>query len=276
MPEVIVETLREEILQGRLRPGEQLTAEPALAARLGVGRASLRQALARLIYEGVLIRQRGIGTFVSGASPVVLRGGLTALTSTTELIRRHGYEPGTRLRRIDQLQPSDEIVETCGCPPGTRFWHISRTRLASGRPVICCEDYVPVRLLTVATLSGIDEAKDWSLYALLEAAGAAPVTASCVVIPTAADGVISDELEVKPGTPLLLTKQVHYAQGGEVVLYSENWHNSSILEFEIIRKAGGFFVQMSASGAAADEDQPSNPGAAPGEGRQLLTAGNGG
>jgi GntR family transcriptional regulator len=258
MPEVIAETLREEILQGRLRPGEQLTAEPALAARLGVSRASLRQALARLIYEGALIRQRGIGTFVSTALPVVLRGGLTTLTSTTDLIRRHGYEPGTRLRRLEQLQPSDDIVEICGYPPGTPFWHISRIRLASGCPVIRCEDYVPVRLLRMATLSGIDEAKDWSLYALLEAAGAAPVTASCVVIPIVAEGVISDELEMKPGIPLLLIKQVHYGEGGEVVLYSENWHNSSIVEFEFIRKAGGFFVQMSASGAA-EEDQASNP-----------------
>jgi GntR family transcriptional regulator len=238
LPDVIVENLRAEILEGRLQPGEQLPSEPVLASRLGVSRASLRQAITRLIYEGVLVRQRGIGTFVTSASPAVLRGGLVRLTSTTDLIRSHGYEPGTRGCRIEETEVSAEIAEALGCAPGSRFWRISRTRLASSRPVVYCQDYVPRHVLGQDILSRIVHSKDWSLYALLAESGMAPVTATCVVVPLAADEAIAEELAVKPGRPLLLLKQIHYAEGGEQVLYSENWHNSSILEFEIVRKVG--------------------------------------
>jgi DNA-binding GntR family transcriptional regulator len=32
-------------------------------------------------------------------------------------------------------------------------------------------------------------------------------------------------------------KQRHYTQAGRPVLYCENWHNSGLLEFQIIRRA---------------------------------------
>ncbi len=52
---------------GHLRPGQRLGAERALAAELGVSRATLRQALAVLAESGVVRRVpgRGGGTFVS-------------------------------------------------------------------------------------------------------------------------------------------------------------------------------------------------------------------
>lgn len=57
--------LREEILSGSLAPGEQLPTEQQLVARLGVSRTVVREAVAALRAEGLLVTRQGVGAFVA-------------------------------------------------------------------------------------------------------------------------------------------------------------------------------------------------------------------
>ncbi|MEL6913813.1 MAG: FCD domain-containing protein [Pseudomonadota bacterium] len=66
------------ILRGILRPGERLPAERDLAARLGVSRPSLREAIATLAEDGLLEARAGAGVFVADVltpafSPALVR-----------------------------------------------------------------------------------------------------------------------------------------------------------------------------------------------------------
>ncbi len=56
----------EIVVERQLEPGEKLPNEVELAARLGVSRATLREAIQALSAQGVLEVRRGRGTFVSG------------------------------------------------------------------------------------------------------------------------------------------------------------------------------------------------------------------
>ena len=53
---------------GRLRPGERLLPEPALAKQVGVGRNTVRRAMRRLQKRGLVQRSPGRGTFVTAGS----------------------------------------------------------------------------------------------------------------------------------------------------------------------------------------------------------------
>jgi len=61
------EVLRGEILQGELAP-ETLLGEVEQAERLGLSRTPLREALSRLIADGLAVQTRGRGTVVSSIS----------------------------------------------------------------------------------------------------------------------------------------------------------------------------------------------------------------
>jgi DNA-binding GntR family transcriptional regulator len=61
--ELIADQLRDRILQGAFRPGEKVI-EAQLAARLQVSRGPVREALQRLIQEGLLVSYRNRGVFV--------------------------------------------------------------------------------------------------------------------------------------------------------------------------------------------------------------------
>jgi DNA-binding GntR family transcriptional regulator len=62
-PELIAERLREAITRSRLAPGQQL-GEASLAAQFEVSRGPLREAMQRLVAEGLLRSERNRGIFV--------------------------------------------------------------------------------------------------------------------------------------------------------------------------------------------------------------------
>jgi len=61
------EVLRRDIVEWRMAPGTVL-AEVEQSARLGVSRTPVREALARLVADGLAVQQRGRGTVVSEVS----------------------------------------------------------------------------------------------------------------------------------------------------------------------------------------------------------------
>lgn len=69
--ERLADTLREQILAGELRPGDQLPVEPELCARYGVSRGTAREALRVLSSQKLVVTTRGVagGTFVIRPSP---------------------------------------------------------------------------------------------------------------------------------------------------------------------------------------------------------------
>ncbi|HHO8887441.1 TPA: GntR family transcriptional regulator, partial [Klebsiella pneumoniae] len=60
----VASRVRALIEEQQLEAGMKLPAERQLAVQLGVSRNSLREALAKLVSEGVLISRRGGGTFI--------------------------------------------------------------------------------------------------------------------------------------------------------------------------------------------------------------------
>lgn len=63
--EVVFESLREAIIQGRLRPGERLM-ELQLAEELGVSRTPVREAIRKLELEGFVVMMPRKGAYVAG------------------------------------------------------------------------------------------------------------------------------------------------------------------------------------------------------------------
>jgi DNA-binding GntR family transcriptional regulator len=61
--QLIADQLREQIIQGTFRPGEQIN-ESILATQLRTSRGPVREALQRLCQEGILISRRNRGVFV--------------------------------------------------------------------------------------------------------------------------------------------------------------------------------------------------------------------
>src|SRR5207253_9910142 len=65
LPNRLADALRADIAAGRLAAGARLPAETALAANFGVSRPIVREAIALLKADGVLVTRKGSGAYVS-------------------------------------------------------------------------------------------------------------------------------------------------------------------------------------------------------------------
>lgn len=94
---VVADSLLEQIVSGALAPGVQLPTETELCDQFGVSRTVVREAIARLRYDGLVIPQQGRGVFVSEAPPStsfsISREDLSSLPETIALLElRLGVE----------------------------------------------------------------------------------------------------------------------------------------------------------------------------------------
>jgi GntR family transcriptional repressor for pyruvate dehydrogenase complex len=63
--DLVFEQLRDLIFKGRMKPGERLMTERELTENLGVSRPTVREAINRLVAQGLLEHKQGQGTFLS-------------------------------------------------------------------------------------------------------------------------------------------------------------------------------------------------------------------
>jgi GntR family transcriptional repressor for pyruvate dehydrogenase complex len=80
--DVIMAQLEAMILEGSLKPGQQLPPERELAAQFEVSRPSLREALQKLSARGLIVSRQGGGSFVSDSIGSSMVDPLTQLFST--------------------------------------------------------------------------------------------------------------------------------------------------------------------------------------------------
>ncbi|MDG9715704.1 GntR family transcriptional regulator [Streptomyces sp. DH24] len=142
-----LKTVLSEALDSEFTVGEILPNERDLAARFGVARATLRQALEQLELEGRLQRRRGVGTTV--APP---RVGVSVGTE------QHAW-PGAA---GDAWQPVDSdlsappavVAGILGTGRGEAVHTVRRSRTSHGQPVAAELLYIPAA--SVPDLTAID------------------------------------------------------------------------------------------------------------------------
>jgi GntR family transcriptional regulator len=91
----LAQTLRTDIVSGRMKAGERIDAEVRLAEQYGISVIPVRQALRALEQEGLIVRHRGSGTYVSD-SPHSYK---QAITSLETLYSREFTKPAAILER---------------------------------------------------------------------------------------------------------------------------------------------------------------------------------
>ena len=136
----IEEALRERIRSGALRPGAQVATEPELMVEYGVSRATVRQALAGLVAEGLLEIRRGLGTYVTAPRFEHTIGGFYSFSREIE---RHGLQPGTKVLDLRTLPAVDVVAESLGVPAGTTVVALRRLRLAGPDPLVVETSHLP-------------------------------------------------------------------------------------------------------------------------------------
>lgn len=130
---LIADELRSEIIEGSFPPGSKLPSETTLAARFDVNRHTVRQAVAALTADNLVVARRGSGTFVAEHTVLVHRIGLR--TRLTDSLGSRGSTATGRLLEsgLVDAPPSDIVLRLgLGERPALR---LEAVRSVDGLPI---------------------------------------------------------------------------------------------------------------------------------------------
>lgn len=129
----LADFLRASIRAGELRPGDGLPSEAELCAAHDMSRTSVRQALTTLVDEGLVVKERGRGTFVrrepaAGLIVQEVRGFADEMQMLGQVVTTLPKSVAT-----DALPPN--LAPLLSVPMGTQGIRLERVRLVDGQPV---------------------------------------------------------------------------------------------------------------------------------------------
>jgi GntR family transcriptional regulator len=196
--------LRESIRNGDLKPGNPIPPESHLCQQYSVSRTTVRQALSRLVYDGLIVRHRGRGSFV--AEPR-LEHSKPFLSFEEEMLAR-GATTGIKLLDLRTEPVKGRAAENLGLPEGTAVMVLERLRFVNGQVVGYEIRYLPEEIGKALTS---DEIHNQPLVpALRRILGKPRTRLSLNVTASTARRKEASVLETKVGAPVLVREHTWY------------------------------------------------------------------
>lgn len=201
--------LRERIIQGKIQAHQPIPAERQLEEIYSVSRTTIRQAIDLLVRQGYLYREHGKGTFVS---PQKLQKGISELTSFSEDMQRRGIAPGQKILEMGLVQPPENVCTHLELPENAGpVLLVERLRLGDGVPMGLQTSYTVLPEGQAISREELEQAG--SIYRLLqEKFHLIPTEADETLEVTVATGREASLLQIKAGSPLLLSERTTYSQ----------------------------------------------------------------
>ena len=132
--------LRKRIASDELARGDLLPSEEALAKEYNMSRITVRQALSSLESDGLIVRKRGKGTFVSKKHTYLES---PKFTGFIEDLISMGIRTTSKILDISMVEGPRNIQEHLELEVGTQLFRIEKIRLVEGSPFSYVLNYLP-------------------------------------------------------------------------------------------------------------------------------------
>ncbi|MDF3127779.1 GntR family transcriptional regulator [Kiritimatiellaeota bacterium B1221] len=141
----LLEQCQQDLTTGKWAPGDRFPSERELAGQHGISRATANKVLARLISEGWLEHQRGIGCFVTERP--TLFASLQQLESFTDFAHKLKSTPVTEVLSFEKQSTGDPIIrKILNLPAQEPMWFMERRRSLDSLKVIYEQRWLPTSL----------------------------------------------------------------------------------------------------------------------------------
>ncbi len=222
-------------LIGSLPAESRLPSEPELARRMGVSRATLREAMRAFEGQGLIRRRQGVGTFVVAKVPVI-DSGLEVLESIETLAQRINLPVNMGELQVQQLPADEDQAVALDIPVGTYLTRVSRVIYTDSRPIAYLVDTLPAEILTTAE---VEAGFTGSVLDLLLRRGDPTLVQSRTDIRAiGATPEVARALQIQRDDVLLQFVAHLYSKDGSVVDYSFSYFLPGYYRFHVVRRVG--------------------------------------
>jgi GntR family transcriptional regulator len=174
----IADHLRSSIQSGEIAPGSPIPSEQELCDRYNAARGTVRQAIGLLRNEGLVLSERGRGTFARERPPVRRlaqdrfarrhrQAGKAAFIAEAEAA---GRTPEVEVLQVEPVDTPPDIAKRLGVRTSSRVLIRRRRYLVDGHPVELASSYLPWSLVKGSQIAEVDPGPG-GIYARLEDMG---------------------------------------------------------------------------------------------------------
>jgi GntR family transcriptional regulator len=210
-----------------LPTGAAIPSERDLAARYGVSRMTLRQAIEDLVRDGYLIRRHGAGTFVG--KPRIAKQ--FSITSFSEDMKARGLTASSRVLSIRRGPAGARMGSRLKVSPDEVVLVVARLRLADGEPMALEWLHVPDRLVPGLTTADLERQSFYHLLA--DNYGIAIDGGHQTIEPTVTDQEESRLLGVALHSPALFVERVAWTADHEPVEFTLSLYRGDRYKFAV-------------------------------------------
>jgi len=218
--------LREMIAQDEYKKGKLFPSEVELSEQLNISRNTLRQAINKLVYEGLLERRKGVGTKVVRKT---VAGGVKNWLSFSQEMKMLGIEVRNFELHISRQIAKPEAVPFFECEDTTRCVVLERLRGNREYPFVYFVSYFNPAL----PITG-EEDYNTPLYEMLKDNYDISVKTSKEAISARLAGnFLAEKLEIAPGDPVLVRKRFVYDENGVPVEFNIGYYRADSFTYNI-------------------------------------------
>ncbi|MCE5174075.1 MAG: GntR family transcriptional regulator [Bacteroidales bacterium] len=222
----IEEQIRQAIQTPEYKNGKKIPNEVSLSKQLGISRSTLRQAINKLVFEGLLIRKKGVGTVAANKA---VNFKLNNWLSFTQEMKMLGIEVKNYELHVQWEKPNEELCQFFNTTSGARILKLERLRGKPEHPFVFFISYFNPRI-------GLTGNEDYSrpLYDILEKDFNTIVKLSKEEITAViADEFLADKLQIKIGDPILKRKRFVFDPGSRPVEWNIGYYRADSFVYTI-------------------------------------------
>ena len=225
--------LETAIIGGVLPERSRLPSEQAMCEIFSISRPVVRNALAALVSEGLIVKQPRRGIFVAGT--VKEFGFMTTAAGVFDDLSSRGYDVSVITYDFG-IYPADEKEKRAlKLPEGFDVIRFVRVYSADGSPITHTRISLPAHRLP--GMENIDMENRSIFETIRETYGLVPATADRWINACNADVLIAERLNVEEGAPLLYIQSIALDHKGLPLEFYRSYYNGEVMPIHISTEA---------------------------------------
>jgi GntR family transcriptional regulator len=222
----LAEVMRQRINKGQWLPGDRLPSIEMLMVEFDVARVTVRQATQLLARDGLLLPQRGRGTFVTERAG--RRRKLVVETTLDDLVAMYrGDTPD--LSHIIESSEQPELTDADGIA-APRYFHMRRVHSRQGEKYCVVSIFIDERVFNLAP----DRLRREVVLPILTSLPGVTITAAHqTLLISSADMDVARDLELPVNAPVAEVRRVLCGDDGTIIYLGEATYRGDYIRLEM-------------------------------------------
>ncbi|WP_417351013.1 GntR family transcriptional regulator [Flavobacterium alkalisoli] len=221
----IEEQIREAIKDDEYQNGAKIPNEVSLSKQLGISRSTLRQSINKLVYEGLLTRKKGVGTFVKKAA---ISSKAQNWLSFSQEMKALGIVPKNYELHVSWVKANKELSMFFNLEENARILKLERLRGNEDIPFVYFVSYFNPRI-------GLTGNEDFSkpLYDILAHYNSIAKLSKEEISAVKADAFFAQKLEINEGDPILRRKRFVFDPGNRPLEWNDGYYRADSFTYTL-------------------------------------------